>query len=68
MSSFFTIPYIAFLGFILLLISGVYIFLVKKMANQNHQFSSIVGVVTSLADELQRLKEFISSTLIHGPK
>ena len=68
MSSFFTIPYIAFLGFILLLISGVYIFLVKRMANQNHQFSSIVGVVTSLADELKRLKEFISNTLIHGTK
>ena len=68
MSSFFTIPYIAFLGLILLLISGVYIFLVKKMANQNHQFSSIVGVVTSLADELKRLKEFISNTLIHGTK
>jgi hypothetical protein len=64
MSSFFTIPYIAFLGFILLLISGVYIFLVKRMANQNHQFCSIVGVVTSLADELNRLKEFISTTLI----
>jgi hypothetical protein len=63
MSSFFTIPYIAFLGFILLLISGVYIFLVKRMANQNHQFCSIVGVVTSLADELNRLKEFISTTL-----
>ena len=68
MSSFFTIPYIAFLGLILLLISGVYIFLVKKMANQNHQFSSIVGVVTSLADELNRLKEFISTTLINKPK
>jgi X-linked retinitis pigmentosa GTPase regulator len=64
MSSFFTIPYIAFLGLILLLISGVYIFLVKRMANQNHQFCSIVGVVTSLADELNRLKEFISTTLI----
>jgi hypothetical protein len=63
MSSFFTIPYIAFLGFILLLISGVYIFIVKRMANQNHQFCSIVGVVTSLADELNRLKEFISTTL-----
>jgi len=68
MSSFFTIPYIAFLGLILLLISGVYIFLVKRMANQNHQFSSIVGVVTSLADELNRLKEFISTTLINKPK
>jgi len=68
MSSFFTIPYIAFLGFILLLITGVYIFLVKRMANQNHQFSSIVGVVTSLADELNRLKEFISTTLINKPK
>jgi len=66
MSSFFTIPYIAFLGFILLLILGIYIFLVKRMANQNHQFSSIVGVVTSLADELTRLKEFISTTLIHN--
>ena len=33
------------------------------MANQNHQFCSIVGVVTSLADELNRLKEFISTTL-----
>ena len=67
MSSFFTIPYIAFLGFILLLISGVYIFLVKRMANQNYQFCSIVGVVTSLADELNRLKEFISTTLIQKP-
>jgi hypothetical protein len=67
MSSFFTIPYIAFLGFILLLISGVYIFLVKKLTSQNNQFCSIVGVVTSLADELKRLKEFISTTLINKP-
>jgi hypothetical protein len=56
MSSFFTIPYIAFLGFILLLILGVYIFLVRKMARQNNQFCSIVGVVTSLADELNAVK------------
>jgi len=68
MSSFFTIPYIAFLGFILLLILGVYIFLVRKMASQNNQFCSIVGVVTSLADELTRLKEFISTTLTNRPK
>jgi hypothetical protein len=67
MSSFFTIPYIAFLGFILLLISGVYIFLVKKLTCQNNQFCSIVGVVTSLADELKRLKEFISTSVINKP-
>ena len=58
-----SIPYILLLGIIVLLIAGLAICLIKKMNNQNHKFSSIVGVVTSLAEELNRLKAFISTTI-----
>jgi len=61
--SLFTIPYITFLGLSLLLIAGLAVFLIKRMNNQNNKFSSIVGVVTSMAEELNRLKSLVTNVL-----
>ena len=61
--SLFTIPYITFLGLSLLLIAGLAVFLIKRMNNQNNKFSSIVGVVTSMAEELNRLKSLVTNSL-----
>jgi len=58
------IPYITILGISLLLIAGLAIFLIKRMNNQNHKFSSIVGVVTSMADELCRLKTLVTGGIV----
>lgn len=63
MSFSFTIPYITFLGLTLLIIIGITIFLVRRMNNQNQKFSSIVGVVTSLAEELNSIKMCISNSI-----
>ena len=62
MSFSFTIPYITFLGLTLLIIIGITIFLIRRMNNQNQKFSSIVGVVTSLAEELNSIKMYISNS------
>jgi cobalamin biosynthesis protein CobT len=62
MSFSFTIPYITFLGLTLLIIIGITIFLIRRMNNQNQKFSSIVGVVTSLAEELNSIKMCISNS------
>ena len=63
MSFSFTIPYITFLGLTLLIIIGITIFLIRRMNNQNQKFSSIVGVVTSLAEELNSIKMCISNSI-----
>jgi hypothetical protein len=63
MSFSFTIPYITFLGLTLLIVIGITIFLVRRMNNQNQKFSSIVGVVTSLAEELNSIKMCISNSI-----
>jgi len=63
MSFSFTIPYITFLGLTLLIIIGITIFLVRRMNNQNQKFSSIIGVVTSLAEELNSIKMCISNSI-----
>jgi hypothetical protein len=63
MSFSFTIPYITFLGLTLLIIIGITIFLIRRMNNQNQKFSSIVGVVTSLAEELNSIKTCISNSI-----
>ena len=63
MSFSFTIPYITFLGLTLLIIIGITIFLIRRMNNQNQKFSSIVGVVTSLAEELNSIKLCISNSI-----
>ena len=61
MSCFSTIPYITFLGFTLLLIIGIAIFLIRRMNTQNQKFSSIIGVVTTMADELTKIKSYIKN-------
>jgi cobalamin biosynthesis protein CobT len=63
MSFSFTIPYITFLGLTLLIVIGITIFLIRRMNNQNQKFSSIVGVVTSLAEELNSIKSCISNSI-----
>jgi hypothetical protein len=63
MSFSFTIPYITFLGLTLLIIIGITVFLIRRMNNQNQKFSSIVGVVTSLAEELNSIKLCISNSI-----
>jgi hypothetical protein len=67
MNCFSTIPYITFLGFTLLLIIGITIFLIRRMNNQNQKFSSIIGVVTTMADELNKIKSFISNGFTSKP-
>ena len=59
-----SIPYITLLGVSLLLIAGLAIFMIRRMNNQNHKFYSIVGVVTSMAEEISRLKHIITNTLV----
>jgi hypothetical protein len=68
MNCFFTIPYITFLGLTLLLIIGITILLIRRMNNQNQKFSSIIGVVTTMADELKNIKSFISNGFTSKPK
>jgi hypothetical protein len=68
MNCFFTIPYITFLGLTLLLIIGITILLIRRMNNQNQKFSSIIGVVTTMADELKNIKTFISNGFTSKPK
>ena len=68
MNCFFTIPYITFLGLNLLLIIGITILLIRRMNNQNQKFSSIIGVVTTMADELKNIKSFISNGFTSKPK
>ena len=67
MNCFSTIPYITFLGFTLLLIIGITIFLIRRMNNQNQKFSSIIGVVTTMADELNKIKSYISNGFTSKP-
>lgn len=68
MNCFSTIPYITFLGLTLLLIIGITILLIRRMNNQNQKFSSIIGVVTTMADELKNIKSFISNGFTSKPK
>jgi hypothetical protein len=52
LSELFTMPFLISLGITLLLVGFLGMFLTQKMMEQNHKISSMIGLVTTMAEEL----------------
>ena len=52
LSELFTMPFLISLGITLLLVGFLGMFLTQKMMEQNHKISSMLGLVTTMAEEL----------------
>lgn len=51
-----TIPFLISLGITLLLLALISMFFLQKMNEQNHKFSSMMGLVTTMAEELNFIR------------
>lgn len=58
----FSTPTILLIAIVLLLISGIYLYISYKITEQDHKLNSMLGLITTLAEELQ----FIRSKINYG--
>ena len=66
LSELFTMPFLISLGITLLLVGFLGMFLTQKMMEQNHKISSMLGLVTTMAEELNFVRSRMQ-LMNHGP-